>query len=112
MNSACKYCQFPVSDNFYFCPNCGKKLIEPPLPTTPIKQLKLYLISFFLPPFGILPSIKYIMEKNEKAKIIGVISLVLSIVSIILTINLAINLFSNPLGSDTKQLQELRNLGY
>ena len=24
----CEVCHFPLADNFYFCPNCGKQLIS------------------------------------------------------------------------------------
>ena len=107
MDSTCKYCQQPVSSNFFFCPTCGKKLISPPLSTSIGKQIGLYVISFFLPPFGVWPSIKYIKEPNEKAKIIGVIGLILTVISIIISINLITSMFLAPLG----QLQSLQNSG-
>ncbi len=107
MNSACKYCGQPISSNFFFCPTCGKKLISPPLSTSVGKQVWLYAISFLLPPFGVWPSIKYIKEPNEKAKIIGVIGLILTVISIIISINIITSMFLSPLG----QLQSLQNPG-
>lgn len=112
MDSTCKYCGLPVSKNFYYCPTCGKNLIKPPLSTSMGKQLWLYFISFFLPPFGIWPSIKYILDKNEKAKIVGIIGLILSILSIIITFSLISSLFSSSIVGDTSQLQQLKSLGY
>lgn len=112
METICKYCKFSVSDNFYFCPNCGKKLKEPPLSTSITKQLGIYTLSIFLPPLGILPGIKYLFQKNNKAKAVGLIAIVLTIISTIITINLTLNFLSNPLGNSSEQLQQLKNLGY
>lgn len=109
----CKYCGFAVSDNFYFCPNCGKKLNEPPLSTSIGKQIGIYALSFFLPPLGLVPGLKYLFQKDSKSRTIGIIAIFLTIISTILTIWFAMNLLNNPLGQDTtSQLQELQNLGY
>lgn len=111
--SECKYCNFIVFSNYYFCPNCGKKLHEPPLSTSIPKQISIYILSFFLPPLGLLPGIKYLFQKDQKAKMIGLIALLLTFISIIITIQITKNLLTNPLGLDTtKNLQELQNLGY
>lgn len=112
MQINCKFCGFPVSENFYFCPNCGKKLKQPPLSTSIGKQISVYAISIFLPPLGLWPALKYIAQKDSKARIIGIVAIVLTIISTIITINLTLSFFSNPLGSDSKQLQQLQNLGY
>ncbi len=112
MNDVCKYCGLPISTNFYYCPTCGKKLIQPPLSTSLGKQIKLYAISFFLPPFGLWPSIKYILDNNEKAKIIGLVGVVLTIVSLAITISLVASMLNNPLISGGNQLQTLQDLGY
>lgn len=112
MNLNCKFCGFLVSDNFYFCPNCGKKLKEPPLSTSIGKQLGIYALSIFLPPLGLLPGIKYLRQNDNKAKIIGVLAIALTIISTIVTINITLNFINNPLGNNSKQLRELQNLGY
>lgn len=108
----CKFCGFPVTENYYFCPNCGKKIKEPPLSVSFGKQLGIYALSIFLPPLGLWPGIKYILQKERNAKIIGIIAIVLTTISTIITINLTINLLTNPFGADTRQLQKLQNLGY
>lgn len=109
----CKYCGFAVSDNFYFCPNCGKKLIEPPLSTSIGKQIGIYALSFFLPPLGLVPGFRYLRQKDSKSKIVGLIAILLTLVSIIITIKLALNLVTYPLGLESvNQMQQLQNLGY
>lgn len=111
--SQCKYCGFIVFSNYYFCPNCGKKLHQPPLSTGIGKQVSIYALSIFLPPLGLLPGLKYLFQKDNKAKIIGIIAISLTILSTILTIWITMNFLTNPFGSNTgKQLQDLQNLGY
>src|ERR1035437_8639368 len=80
----CKFCGQTVLSNYYFCPYCGKKLIEPPL--TMAKEIGVYLLSFFLPPLGLWPGIKYLLQKNERAKKVGTIAIILTIISIVITI--------------------------
>ena len=73
------------------CPNCGKKIKEPPVLTSIGKQISIYLISFLLPPFGLAPGIRYLMQPDQKAKIIGIVAILLTIVSIGLTIWFTMN---------------------
>ena len=112
MNLTCKFCSFPISENFYFCPNCGKKLKEPPLSTSIGKQIGVYALSIFLPPLGLWPGIKYLLQKERSAKAIGLVAIILTIISTILTIYLTIGFLSNPLGQDSASFKELQNLGY
>ncbi|OIP57921.1 MAG: hypothetical protein COX79_02900 [Candidatus Levybacteria bacterium CG_4_10_14_0_2_um_filter_36_16] len=72
-----------VSSNF--CQACGKQLREIPLSTSVAKQLGIYLLSFFLPPLGLMPGIKYLRVHDSKANIVGLIAIILTIISIILT---------------------------
>lgn len=111
--SQCKYCSFIVFSNYYFCPNCGKKLHEPPLSTSIGKQIGIYTLSIFLPPLGLLPGIKYLFQKDNKAKIIGIITIILTIISMIITFQLTLNFINNPLGQyNENQLRQLQNLNY
>lgn len=111
--SQCKYCNFVVFSNYYFCPNCGKKLHEPPLSTGISKQIGIYALSFLLPPLGLLPAFKYMKQSDLKAKTVGIIALLLTIISIVLTIQIVSGFINNPLGQNSaKSLQELQNLGY
>jgi len=89
---SCSKCQFPITDQFYFCPNCGKSLKLKPSATSILTQIGIYSLSLFLPPLGLWPGIKYISQENEKAKIIGGVAIFLTIVSTTLTILLTMKL--------------------
>jgi hypothetical protein len=82
----CPACKQNIQAEYYFCPNCGRKLKEKPQPTTMLRQILVYLLSFFLPPLGLWPGIKYLKQKDNKSKIIGVISIVLTVVSAAISI--------------------------
>lgn len=106
----CPVCHFPVTETSYFCPNCGKKIKEPPVSVTIGKQISIYAISILLPPLGFWPGIKYVMQEDQKAKTVGLIAIVLTIISTILTLWLsfaAFNLFNQAMNTQTQQLQNL-----
>lgn len=109
----CPFCKFPISFNFRFCPNCGKQIQGSSVSTTITKQIGLYAISIFLPPLGLWPGIKYILQKDQKAKIIGAVAISLTILSTIITTMLTINLF-NQLNNTLTIMQKVQyqNLGY
>lgn len=81
-NTACKVCRQPIQISWNFCPNCGNTLRERPLSTSFGKQLLIYSISFFLPPFGLGYAFKYLKQDNPRSKIVGVIAILLTILSI------------------------------
>lgn len=95
-----------VSSNF--CQACGKQLREVPLSTSVAKQLGIYLLSFFLPPLGLMPGIKYLRVHDSKANIVGLIAIILTIVSIILTFWT----FSGLINSYTKLLESQLGGGF
>ncbi|KKT87073.1 MAG: hypothetical protein A2119_03020 [Candidatus Colwellbacteria bacterium GWA2_46_10] len=86
MVSTCPICHQPTSPEWYFCPNCGKelkaKLIKIPL----ITQIGIYALSIFLPPLGLWPGIKYLGQKSQEAKMVGIVAITLTIVSSVVTI--------------------------
>ena len=104
----CKFCGQTVLSNYYFCPYCGKKLIEPPI--TALKEISVYLLSVFLPPLGLWPGIRYLSQKNEKAKRVGTIAIILTIISIIVTIWLSIGLVNNISQSVSSQMNQYQGL--
>ena len=64
----------------YYCPNCGKKLDEPPLSTSVGSQLWLYAFSLILPFLGYLAisywhGIQYARSDDPKAQQIGWIAI-------------------------------------
>ena len=92
----CSVCHIPLLESYYFCPNCGKQVKEPPFSISIGKQIGLYLLAFFLPPFGFYPGIKYLLKNDQKAKIVGSIIILLTTVSLVINIWIAIE-FTNRL---------------
>lgn len=108
-NPICPKCQLPVLANFYFCPNCGKNLRPKPLSISIGKQIGIYLLSFFLPPLGLVPGIKYLLQKSGKAKVVGFVAIILTVVSIIITINLTLGLVNQLRNQLNSQLNDQLN---
>lgn len=87
----CPRCHFSVKPEYYFCPNCGAKLTEPPLGTGAMDQFLIYAFSIVLPWIAWLAiskwqGIKYLRSPDPRAKQIGLIALVLLVVSSAITI--------------------------
>ena len=85
----CPRCHFVVKPEYYFCPNCGAKLTEPPIGVGLVDQLLLYAFSIILPWIAYLAitkwkGIKYLRAPSAQAKQIGLIALVLLVVSSII----------------------------
>jgi uncharacterized membrane protein YqaE (UPF0057 family) len=108
--TTCPFCHFALLETFYFCPNCGKKLSDPPITT--LKEISVYIISILLPPLGLWPGIKYLFSKNGRTKRAGMIAIALTIFSTIITLWLSIALFNNLSKSVNSQLNQYQNLGY
>lgn len=73
---------------------------------TPIPQgqkIRAYLVSIFLPPFGLYYVFKYFASGDTEGKRLAVICLVLTIVSILITFSLAGSIFSS-LGGNFQNL--------
>src|SRR5438270_9534411 len=88
----CQHCHNPVTDEDYFCPNCGKKLKDKPLSTGIGRQILVYLISFFLPPFGLPFAFRYFKQHDDRARIIGYVVIGLTIISVIVNIWLIVDI--------------------
>ena len=87
----CPVCHAPVLPQYYFCPNCGAKLQQAPLPTTFFSQFGLYIFSIILPFICFLfvthwHGITYLKSKNRKEKLVGAIACILLFLSTLLTI--------------------------
>jgi hypothetical protein len=107
---ACPFCHFQLLQNYYFCPNCGKKISEPPI--TVIKQIGVYLLSIFLPPLGLWPGIRYLFSKDQKTKKVGTIAIILTIASTVITLWLSVAMFNNLTKNVNSQLNQYQNLDY
>jgi hypothetical protein len=81
----CFSCSAPVPPSAYFCPDCGKPIRTKPLATSVSKQVIIYLISFFIAPFGLWYAWKYLKQNDRKSKIIGLVATALTIFSLALT---------------------------
>lgn len=69
-----------------FCPSCGFKIKEPTVTVTIAKQIAMYLLSFFLPPLGLIPGIKYIRFGDDTAKKVGIALIIITIISTAISI--------------------------
>jgi hypothetical protein len=110
MNTLCRFCNAPVSDSFFFCPTCGKKLHEPPM--TIAKQIGIYAMSLLLPPLGLWPGIRYVLQKDEKIKTVGIIAIILTIISTIVTLWLFMNTISSITSGISSPINQYQSLGY
>jgi hypothetical protein len=99
-------CHQDVKSSDYFCFNCGKNLKPKPPSTTGMKQLLVYLESIFLPPYGIIIGIRYLRQKENKAKVVGAIAVILTILSIIVFTKMTMNLINNINTQVNNQLQQ------
>lgn len=74
-------------------------------------QIGLYLLSFFLPPLGLFPGIKYLRRGDEHARHVGLVAIFLTILSTVLTL-WAFAGFLQAANSTLNQQMNLRQLGY
>jgi hypothetical protein len=97
----------PFENNY--CTKCGFQMKEIPPSSSLFKQITIYLISFFLPPFGLIPAIKYLRQNDPKLKQIGLIAIIITFISIFISIYTGIILY-NELSRQVNQ--ELQNLSF
>lgn len=107
---ACPKCQNSIYPTDFFCSVCGYKLKEKPLSASFLKQLSIYLISFFLPPLGLIPAIKYLRQDERKFKLIGIIAVILTFVSVILSAELLLSFMDTLTKTLNGQLDTYENL--
>ena len=86
MQPSCPTCHLAMQPTWYFCPNCGKQLVEPPLVISILKQVFIYLVSFFLSPLGLGWALKYIKHSDRKVRVVGIVSIFLTFLSIGITL--------------------------
>ena len=99
----CPTCKASTKPEWYFCPQCGKVLQEKPIHLTAGKQLLIYLVSFFLAPFGLVWGIKYVRNKDRKVKVVGIICIFLTIFALTITVGA----YSVIMGKYTRMLNNL-----
>ena len=94
----CPKCGTEVSETDIFCPHCGFELKPHAIDTSVAKQVLIYSVSFFLAPFGLHYAFTYLKQPDEKAKMIGVASLVLTAVAIAVAIIVTQQFFAQSYG--------------
>jgi hypothetical protein len=104
----CSSCNAPVTVSANFCPNCGDSLKLMPPATSVFRQIIVYLISFFLAPFGLWYAWKYLKQDDRTSKIIGTVAIALTIAAIVLAIWMTAGLFKMA----NQYLNSLRSLGH
>lgn len=126
MNQTCKNCKGSITEAFYFCPNCGKKLKEPPFRFSVSKSVGILIFSLLFPPFGIIPGIKYLFKKDIRARVVGVLTIALTLIITIILINFISNFLNrtmemyneilnvqggySSINNETEILQEIKEL--
>jgi hypothetical protein len=91
----CPACSVSVQRSFTFCPSCGKPLRTSPPSTSVSRQIIVYLISFFVAPFGLWFAWKYLKQEDQQSKMIGVAAIVLTIVAVAITVWAMAGLFNS-----------------
>ena len=107
----CPKCEFPIIPPFYFCPNCGKKIKDPPFKVNFAKIAGLLLISVLLPPLGFWPGIKLLLNSDRRAQGIGILAIALTVISLVVTVWYSITLINGQIQSMQNQLDLYQNLG-
>ncbi|MCL5010073.1 MAG: zinc ribbon domain-containing protein [Patescibacteria group bacterium] len=111
MENKCAVCGSPLSENFSYCPRCGARLNNSsgvPFST----RLGIYLLSVFLPPLGLFPGIKYLLQADQAKKRVGLTALILTAVSTIITVWISVGLISNINKEVNLQMMQYQNLGF
>src|SRR3989344_966582 len=93
-NAVCLKCKTPILQISFFCYHCGNKVKEPPVSTRIGRQIWIYFISFFFPPFGFVPGIKYLRQENSQAQKIGFVAILLTILSVIIATAIMLQLIA------------------
>lgn len=106
----CPDCKAEISPTANFCPTCGKKFRDGPAVIGVGRQISIYALSVLLPPLGLWPGFKYLFHKDKKAKIVGIVAIVLTIVSIVLSYWLTMKMFGGSLDQLPTQLDALKEL--
>jgi uncharacterized membrane protein YvbJ len=107
----CPHCQSEILTTYFFCPSCGKQLKLTDNDTSVFKQLIIYGISFFLPPFGLSYAFKYYLVDDTKAKHIALIATILTILSIVFALGVLGAAFSSVSTELKQQMGDYKDLG-
>ena len=104
----CKECGHEISDEALACPNCGKPQRDKVPSVSLSRQITVYSVSLFLPPFGFWYAWKYLKQSDYTSKIIGLMATILTIISTIITIRLT----KGFIDSVNQSLKSINNLNF
>lgn len=76
----------PIAVANNFCPQCGGTLKEMSFSISMGRKVFIYLVSFFLAPFGLGYAFKYLRHSSPEARRVGIIVIVLTVLAIALMI--------------------------
>jgi len=112
----CPQCHQPVLPEYYYCPNCGKSLHEPPLSISVGAQVGLYTLSIIMPVICFLAinqwkGVKYMKSADLRAKQIGLIATALMVISTVVVVWVGIIWTEQLISSMTGGLMGAGNLG-
>ena len=107
----CPTCQAATTPEAYFCSQCGKPVREKPLAATFMKQLWVYGVCLFAPPFGLWYTWKYLRQAGSTAKKIGIATIVLTIISIVFTIWVSASLL-NQINTAVNNFGSMNNFSF
>jgi hypothetical protein len=74
------------------------------------KQVSIYALSVLAPPLGLWPGLKYIFQKDEKAKMVGAIALILTIISTALTFWITMQFMAGPLNQINQMSNQINQI--
>lgn len=102
---SCPSCHQPISQNNYFCANCGKKLQSRPLSTSLTGQIVLYLKTLLLPPFGLIWGYRYLRQSDASSKLIGIVVIIITVVETVWLTQVTINIINTTNQQINQQIQ-------
>ena len=101
----CPTCGNILTPDNIFCPKCGTKVSDSAGRVSFGKQISIYSMSLFLPPFGLIWTFKYLNDPNRR--IVGFIAGAITIISLILTVWLTMGFFQGI----QSQMSQYSNVG-
>jgi hypothetical protein len=107
----CPFCGVQIDAKDYYCPNCGKKVREKPLSTSFGRQLVVYAVSLFLPPFGLVWIPRY-WKMSGVGKKIALAIIILTVISLAVSVWVAVDFVHAFDTALQKELNTYPSLGY
>lgn len=110
MEPTCQVCHVIVRPTDFFCYNCGRNLHEAPRILGVGTQIAYYAGSVLMPPIGFFWGIKFLREKDDRVRRVGLICIALTVVSLLYFTVQVLSIYKNVRGEVQAQTQSLREL--